>query len=83
VKVYRPADSFAFPPARGRETLDFGEGGRLLGLAPGPDDRPVESAGQWKALGMNRFQLDGLRGGAPQVIEVIEHTPEILKIRIP
>lgn len=76
VLVYRPTDSFAFPPARGRETLVFGEGGALTQHTPGPDDRPRETAGSLTPLGMNRFRL-----GSGQDIEVVEHTPEILRIR--
>ncbi len=81
VEVYRPADSFAFPPARrGREILEFGEGGALTMGAPGPDDRPQSVSGRWTALGMNQFRLEG--GTQPaRTIEVIESTPDILKIR--
>lgn len=81
VLVYRPTHAFTFPPARGRETLEFGEGGELTKRAPGPDDRPRETAGHWKALGMNRFQLGGRENAPGRVIEVVEHTPDILKIR--
>lgn len=81
ILVYRPTHSFAFPPARGRETLEFGQGGELIEWAPGPDDRPRDTAGRWTALGMNRFQLRGTANALGQVIEVVEYTPEILKIR--
>ena len=81
VTVYRPADLFAFPPARrGRETLDFGETGALVMSAPGPDDRPRETSGGWTALGMNRFSLGGA-SGAQRTIEIIQSTPEVLKVR--
>lgn len=80
ILVYRQTHSFVFPPARGRETLEFGQEGKLTKLAPGPDDRPRETTDRWTALGMNRFQLSGT-GNTPEVIEVVEHTPEILKIR--
>ena len=79
VLVYRPTHSFAFPPARGRETLEFGEGGELTERMPGPDDRPRDTTGSWTALGMNRFRLGDAMG---RVIEVVEHTPSILKIRM-
>lgn len=81
ILVYRPTDSFAFPPARGRETLVFGEGGELTEQTPGPDDRPRDSGGNWTALGMNQFRLEGSVEAAGRVIEVVEHTPEVLKIR--
>jgi hypothetical protein len=78
ILVYRPTHSYSFPPARGRDTLVFGEQGQLTQHAPGPDDRPRASSGRWQALGMNQFRLEGTRD---RVIEVVEHTPEILKIR--
>jgi len=81
VLVYRPTESFAFPPARGRETLEFGEGGELFERTPGPDDRPRDTVGRWTALGMNRFRLGTTANSPGRVIEVVEHTPEILKIR--
>ncbi len=81
ILVYRPTHTFAFPPARGRETLEFGQGGELIEWAPGPDDRPRNTAGRWMALGMNRVQLGGTENASGRVIEVVEHTPEILKIR--
>lgn len=81
VLVYRPTHSFAFPPARGRETLEFGEGGKLIEWRPGPDDRPRDTAGRWTALGMNRFRLGGTADAPGRVIEVVMHTPEVLKIR--
>ena len=81
ILVYRPTHSFAFPPARGRETLEFGAGGQLTEQTPGPDDRPRAAASRWRALGMNRFQLGGTANAPGRVIEIVEHTPEILKIR--
>jgi hypothetical protein len=80
VRVYRPTHSFAFPLSRGgRETLDFSDDGRLVESAPGPDDRPRSTASRWTALGMNRFRLGGTTPG--RVIEVIEATPDVLKLR--
>jgi hypothetical protein len=82
VQIYRPTHSFAFPPARaGRETLEFGADGELIQQTPGPDDRPREKRGRWKALGMNRFELVGSAGAPEGVIEIIEMTNNMLKIR--
>lgn len=82
VLVYRPTDTFPFPPSRrGRETFEFREGGELVVLTPGPDDRPRETQGRWTALGMSRFQLAGTADAPGQVIEVLEHSPEVFKIR--
>lgn len=83
VEVYRPAEGFAFPPARrGRESLEFGATGALSMGAPGPDDRPRETAGQWTAIGMNRYRLADA-GETGRVIEIVERTPDMIKIRRP
>jgi hypothetical protein len=42
---------------------------------PGPDDRPRHVSGSLTALGMNRYRLGN------QVVELIEATPEALKLR--
>ena len=82
VQVYRPTDSFAFPPSRvGRATLDFSGDGQVAEGAPGPDDRPRSTPGRWTALGMNRYSLGGSAAAPGRVIEVIEATPHVLKLR--
>jgi hypothetical protein len=82
VLVYRPTHSFAFPPTRaGRDTIVFGEGGQLRQMAPGPDDRPRAQPGSWTALGMNRFALGGTAAAPEKVIEVLEATQDVLKLR--
>jgi hypothetical protein len=81
VRVYRPAGSFPFPPARWRETLTFHEDGTCSVSQPGRDDRPREVPARWSALGMNRFRLLGEDATSSRVIEVIESTEEVLKIR--
>lgn len=83
VQVYRPTHSFAFPPSRrGRESLEFGSGGLVEQSTPGPDDRPRASAAGVTALGMNRYSLGGSAAAPGKVIEVIEMTPERLKLRL-
>jgi len=82
VLVYRPTGSFAFPLTRkGRDTLVFGEGGELIEHASGPDDRSQATAGSWTALGMNRYRLQSATNTSSRVIEVMEHTSDVLKIR--
>ena len=77
VQVFRPTDSFAFPPARrGRESLEFGGAGQVLTGMPGPDDRRRSSSTSLTPLGMNRFSL-----GGSNVIEIVEQGPDLLKIR--
>lgn len=81
ILVYRPTHAFEFLPARGRGTLEFDERGELTERQPGPDDRLRDIAGRWTALGMNRFRLDGTENMPSRVIEIVEHSPTILKIR--
>lgn len=81
--VYRPTATFAFPPSRGgRDAFVFGEGGEVTELTIGPDDRPRASpAGPLKPLGMNRYAAGGTPGAPERVIEIVEATAEILKVR--
>jgi hypothetical protein len=82
LQVYRPTRSFAFPPSRrGREVLEFGAGGEVAMGAPGPDDRPRFRHASLTELGMSRYSVGGTAEQPGQVIEVVEATPEVLKVR--
>ncbi|MFL5313204.1 MAG: hypothetical protein ACJ79H_22445 [Myxococcales bacterium] len=82
VQVYRPTHSFAFPPSRrGREILEFGDEGKVAMGAPGPDDRPRFTHALMTPLGMNRYGLGGTADPPAGVIEIVEATPEVLKLR--
>lgn len=48
--VFRPA-SYAFPPSRGRTSIDLRPDGTYLESAPGPVDVPEESTGRWTLEG--------------------------------
>lgn len=77
VQVYRPYDTFPFPPSRqGRATLDFCDAATVVSGMPGPDDRQARAAAGITPLGMNRFRL-----GDARVIEVLESGPDVLKVR--
>lgn len=77
VQVYRPSNSFTFPPGRrGRETLDFDTPGQVVTGAPGPDDRLQRTTSSLTSLGMGRFRI-----GDTRVIEVIQSAGDILKVR--
>ena len=60
--VFRPA-SHAFPPARGRLTLELRADDTYVESSPGPVDVPEESQGHW-ALEGDRLVLEG-RGERP------------------
>jgi hypothetical protein len=77
IQVYRPSNSFAFPPSRGpRKTLEFGAAGEVVTGVPGPDDRLQRSTSSLTPLGMNRFRI-----GEGLTIEVVEAGSDILKVR--
>jgi hypothetical protein len=82
VRTYRPTGSFAFPPTRaGRETLVFQANGELIVQSPGPDDRPRQSLRRWERLGGSRVGLGGMPGAPEEVVEVVELTKDVLKLR--
>ncbi|MET9021830.1 hypothetical protein ABZV93_17755 [Actinopolymorpha sp. NPDC004070] len=77
LEVYRPTETFAFPPARrGRERLTF-DGEEVVVSVPGPDDRsrPRTTLGR---VGPDRF---GEPETGAETLEIVEATPEILRIR--
>jgi len=92
IEVYRPTATFAFPPSRkGRKVLEFGagtggmEGGEatLTSMAPGPDDRPLAGPStRLHPLGMGRYAL-GDASGAQDVIDIVEATPDVLRLAWP
>ena len=82
VRVFRPTHGFAFPLSRrGRDSLEFRTNGEVVIGAPGPDDRHDLRVRRWTALGMNRFGVASAEGAAAQQIEVVEQTPELLRVR--
>ncbi|MFD2081717.1 hypothetical protein SAMN05421678_11776 [Actinopolymorpha cephalotaxi] len=76
IEVYRPTDTFPFPPARGRVRLVF-DGDQVVEWAPGPDDRPRPRA-TLDRVGPGTFRepetgADGF--------EIVEATQDVLRIR--
>ena len=89
IEVYRPTATFAFPPSRkGRKVLEFGAPASamapgeatLTSMASGPDDRPrAGPVTRLRPLGMGRYAL-GDAGGAQEVIDIVEATPDVLRL---
>ena len=80
-QVYRPTQTFAFPPSRrGRENLEFGAAGQAVRALPGPDDRQIRTNAVLTRLGPKRYRLDD-QAGAGRGIEIVQHAPVMLKIR--
>lgn len=77
IQVYRPSNSFAFPPARrARETLEFAMPGQIVTGIPGPDDKLQRTSSSLTPMGMGRFRI-----GEARVIEVIQSASDILKLK--
>jgi hypothetical protein len=77
VRVYRPSDSFAFPPARRvRDTLEFTGAGQVIVGVPGPDDRLQRTNSSLTPIGMGCYRI-----GDARVIEVIQAASDILKLK--
>jgi len=66
--VYRPA-GYPFPPARGREGIEFRSDGAFIHYQIGPNDRSQAVTGRWKII-------------EPQTIEIKLPGPESGSVRI-
>ena len=60
VMVFR-RETHAFPPSRGRMSLELRPDGTYVEQSPGPVDVPEESTGEWSLEG-NRLILSGEHG---------------------
>jgi hypothetical protein len=67
--VFRPADH-EFPPSRGRVTYDLSAHGALSGAAPGPTDRPADTAGTWELQDDGRTLVLRVEGQAEQRLQI-------------
>jgi hypothetical protein len=76
--VFRP-DTYAFGPSRGRAALELRADGTYLESAPGPTDRPEESAGRWE-LEDDRLTLRGVDGSS-RTLEVAASGGDQLVLR--
>jgi hypothetical protein len=82
VRVYRPTHSFAFPPSRrGRDTLVFEADGKLVIHSLGADDTSHARASRWTHVGEREVGLGGMPGAPEEIVEIIESTPDVLKVR--
>ncbi|QYF93803.1 hypothetical protein KY495_00745 [Massilia sp. PAMC28688] len=78
--VFRPSQSFPFPPSRrGRETLAF-DGDEVTTGMPGPDDRTRHATASVTALAPNLVRFEGGER-AGQTYEVVEASGERLMLR--
>ena len=89
--VYRPA-THPFPPARGRDGLELRADGSAVRWRIGRGDAPEPAEGQWRMdsaggvvlsfpLG-DQTSADAAAGLGGESIEVVEVTPDSLRVRV-
>jgi len=75
--VFRSAD-YAFPPSRGRESIDLRADGSYAGTVPGPVDKPVPGdEGEWTLEDGGRLRL------GDRVLDVTSVGDGVLRVRRP
>lgn len=79
--VYRPSD-YAFPPARGREGIEFCENGEFIRYEIGSTDRSLATSGRWSVEETNVVKVQFPNQSAPlHAMTVLECDEQILKVR--
>jgi hypothetical protein len=76
-KVFRRSD-YPFPPARGRDAVEFKADDTAVVRGPGPTDVPEEETGKW-ALGGETIRVNA--GGEARTMDVISCDDERLEVR--
>jgi hypothetical protein len=79
VEVYRPFD-YEFPPARGRNGLEFSVDGSFTEWAVGRGDAREPVPGQWQTADAGTVAVTTDRGDE-QVLEVVQLSPDRLEVR--
>lgn len=81
ILVYRPND-YSFPPARGREGLEFCENGDFLYYSIGPTDRSLAVPGRWIIQQTNAVDIQFADRSIPSfALTILECNEQILKVR--
>jgi hypothetical protein len=79
VAVYRPADH-PFPPARGRDGIEFADDGSFTEWAIGRGDRREPVPGRWHTAEADTLAVSTDRGGE-QVLELVHLAADRLEVR--
>jgi hypothetical protein len=79
VEVYRPFD-YEFPPARGRDGIEFSDDGSFTEWAVGRGDAREPVPGQWQTADAGTVAVTTERGGE-QVLELVQLSPDRLEVR--
>jgi hypothetical protein len=81
ILVYRPLD-YLFPPARGREGLEFRENGEFISYQIGATDRNIGVPGKWSIKETNLVEIQfPNQASSSYTLTILECNEQILKIR--
>ena len=81
IKVYRPTE-YDFPPARGRDGIEFRQDGVFIYWGIGPTDASRAINGHWKMEGLGRVRVSFEGNVQPSgILEIIQVDAGILKVR--
>jgi hypothetical protein len=81
ILVYRSSD-YPFPPARGREGLEFRENGEFILYQIGSTDRSLGVPGQWSLHGANVVAVQFPdQSASSYTLTILECSEQILKVR--
>lgn len=59
----------------------FEPDGRLVVETQGPDDRPQGRESHWLTMRGGRVGLGGMPGAPEEVVEIVESSPDVLRLR--
>jgi hypothetical protein len=76
--VYRPSD-YPFPPARGREGLEFRQNGEFIRYQIGATDRSLADSGRWSVQNTNVVEVQ--LPNQSYTLTILECNEQILKVR--
>jgi hypothetical protein len=62
--------------------LEIDPDGRLVTWSAGPSDRRVQRGGRWVATPGGRLTVSWDDGGVPAILQVVESTPEVLRLQL-
>lgn len=80
--VYRPKD-YPFPPARGREGLEFRENGEFIRYQIGPTDRGLAVPGRWSIQETNVVEVQfPNQSASSHTLTILKCDEQILKVRV-
>lgn len=81
ILVYRP-HNYSFPPARGREGLEFYKSGEFFYSSIGSTDRSLAVSGRWSIQQTNLVEIQFFDRSIPSyALEILECNEQILKVR--